>query len=163
MRRRQTLEEQFWKQVQKTDSCWVWTGAKFKCGGYGALKVGGRNGKVLRAHRVSWEMHIGVIPEGLFVCHSCDNPPCVNPSHLFLGTPLDNTADCSRKNRMVQQKNGYVHRGEKHWHTTLTEADVRKIRELVGSMPYRALGRMFHVSSSTILDIKKRRVWGHVA
>jgi hypothetical protein len=89
------LLERFWRKVRKTDGCWEWT-ASFRGLGYGQIKV---NQKMLYAHRVSWEMANGPIPDGLCVLHHCDNPPCVNPDHLFLGTQADNMRDKVRKNR----------------------------------------------------------------
>jgi hypothetical protein len=94
---RPTLEDRFWPNVQKTSGCWNWIGAEQSKGrGYGTI---GKDGKTLRAHRVSWEMHNGPIPEGLIVCHKCDNPKCVRPEHLFLGTHSDNVADKVAKGR----------------------------------------------------------------
>ncbi len=90
-------EERFWKHVHKTDSCWLWT-ASVNDKGYGQLFVGvGKS--PLRAHRVSWELHRGLIPIGLLVLHHCDNPPCVRPDHLFLGTYKDSTQDMISKGR----------------------------------------------------------------
>ena len=97
-----SLAERFFKYVQKSDSpegCWVWTGGKAGAG-YGKLS---HNKRSIYAHRFSYQHFIGDIPENLFVCHRCDNPACVNPQHLFLGTQKDNMQDMSRKGRQVFQ------------------------------------------------------------
>src|SRR6267142_4399389 len=80
----------FWANIRKTDSCWVWLKGKFPYG-YGVVRC--PDGKGRPTHRVSWEMHFGHIPKDTLVCHHCDNPPCVRPDHLFLGTSLDNATD----------------------------------------------------------------------
>ncbi|MBP8196936.1 MAG: HNH endonuclease [Chromatiaceae bacterium] len=90
------VEDKFWDRVVRTDGCWQWKGAK-KASGYGKLSPSA--GVFLVAHRIAWEIHNGPIPEGLFVCHHCDNPECTNPEHLFLGTPQDNMDDKVRKGR----------------------------------------------------------------
>lgn len=93
-----TLSERFWQKVAKQDDgCWVWQGARAGHG-YGTLKRGER-GLTKLAHRISWELHFGAIPDGMCVCHHCDEPPCVNPDHLFLGTVKDNVGDMLEKGR----------------------------------------------------------------
>lgn len=93
--------ERFFNKVIKTDSCWNWTGA-IRGKGYGAFKF---KGKTVDAHRVSYILHIGEIPDGLLVCHACDNPCCVNPDHLFIGTYTENMQDCVKKDRFCKTNN----------------------------------------------------------
>lgn len=92
------IEERFWAKVHKTNTCWIWTGWRQKSG-HGNIFVGVGLGKT-GAHRISWIINKGPIPEGLFVCHICDIPWCVNPDHLFLGTHDDNMADAWAKGRL---------------------------------------------------------------
>ena len=93
------LVARFWSRVRRSDGCWEWIGVR-------TVKRYGRHtepltGRKLRAHRLSWEIHFGPIPDGLCVLHHCDNPPCVRPDHLFLGTDKDNSVDRVRKGRNV--------------------------------------------------------------
>jgi len=95
-----SLEDRFWCRVRKTEQCWEWIGFRDKCG-YGVLNVG--DCKIDRAHRVSWMLRFGLIPKGMHVLHRCDNPPCVRPAHLWLGTQNDNNEDRIAKGRTASK------------------------------------------------------------
>ena len=90
---RRSLAERFWPRVRKGDGCWEWQGHR-SSHGYGKIGCGGKD---IGTHRVAWELAHGPIPAGMHVCHRCDNPPCVRPDHLFLGTHSDNMRDLAEK------------------------------------------------------------------
>ena len=148
--------ERFWKHVNKKseDECWEW-GASRNPNGYGNIKV---NYKIRKAHRISWTIHQGEIPEGLCVCHTCDTPSCVNPYHLFLGTHTDNMNDMNRKRR------GVTFIGEQQGRHKLTEKEVVEIREKYIPFEYsaRKLAEEYGVSQHTICCVVKRKTWKHV-
>lgn len=142
---------QFWGRVDKTATCWLWTG-RLDHKGYGIFDM---NGKPRRAHRLSYEMACGPIPDGLLVCHRCDVRSCVNPSHLFVGTAADNNRDRDQKGRHVPL------RGEAHGRAKLTYEKVEQIRGLHrgGWATQKKLASMFAVSEPVIARIVHRRGW----
>lgn len=150
------LADQFQDGVVRTDACWLWTAGKTSAG-YGELHDGRR---IITAHRYSWEKTNGPIPPGVFVCHHCDTPPCVNPAHLFLGTPGDNVRDAAAKHRL--RPGNTV--GEHNPAAKLTTADVVAIRQrsLPPSVGRQRLAIEYGVSLATIKAIVSRRLWPHV-
>lgn len=151
----------FWSMIDKRGPvhpvlktrCWVFVGARTKP----RFRVGGRN---VQMSRYSYEAHVGPIPDGLLVCHHCDNPKCVNPEHLFLGTSADNTQDMVRKGRKASQK------GECHSQAKLTDEQIAEVRRryerhcpVNGGL---ALAREFGVSKATISMVVNGRIWRHV-
>ena len=144
-------EKRFWRQVKKTSECWLWAAATDK-DGYGIFR--GEVGGVLykRAHRFSWALHTGeILPSKALICHECDNPRCVNPDHLFVGTPAENMRDKIKKGRHR------VKRGEESPHAKLKEAEIMAI--VADPRPYSQIAADYDVSASTIGDIKRRRSW----
>lgn len=135
--------------IHKTNSCWTWT-SHLSRAGYGRTTL---NGKAIHAHQLSYIYHCGDIPDGMVVCHRCDNPPCVNPNHLFLGTPRENNDDKVRKRRHCF--------GEKHSLAKLTNQDVVKMRELT-HLGRKQLAAMFNVAVPTVGDVLSRRTWRHI-
>jgi hypothetical protein len=153
--------ERFWDKVQKTRGCWNWIGCRTRYG-HGQLHGdGGDKAPTVYAHRLSWEMHNGLIPDGLEVCHHCDNPACVNPKHLFLGTHAANMFDCKNKGRHHPP---ITKRGEQHSMAILTEHQVMEIRSLCerGRLTHAQIGARYGVSKPTVTAINTRRTWPHL-
>lgn len=152
-KRDESFQTRFERHIQKTETCWIWKGAISGTRGYGQI---GFEGRRLYAHRASFEIYKGEIPEGLLICHECDNPSCVNPEHLFLGTYKDNMQDCSKKGRMRQE--------EKIGWSVLKTEDVILIRELhkTGKYSFPQLAKRFGVHTITIFDVVKKRNWKHI-
>lgn len=142
----------FYADRRGPDECWPWVGQR-SANGYGYLSVGGR--KVV-ASRVCWELVHGPIPVGLHVCHRCDNPPCVNPGHLFLGTPRDNSEDMRRKGRGSPPP---VRRGAANSKTKLSDEQVAAIRRrwAAGGITKTALASQFGVHRSRVFQLVNRK------
>jgi hypothetical protein len=156
------IAQRFAKYVRKGDGCWEWTGAKPN-GRYGTLHLGGPVRRTGLAHRISWMIHFGPIPDGLCVLHRCDNPGCVRPDHLFLGTKGDNNRDAVAKNRhrsVARERPELMLRGERHPAARLTERDVIAIR--LSSCGPHELATTYAVTYQNIMAILTRKTWRHV-
>lgn len=151
----ESLADAFWSHCRPglLSECWEWQGT-IDQDGYGKLKHARRT--MYLAHRVSWELHNNqVIPQGLFVCHTCDNRKCVNPAHLWLGTPADNATDKTIKDRQAK--------GETNGRALLTEEDVVEIRSMHSRrVRLDDIARRFCVSNPTIQKIVYRKNWKHI-
>lgn len=148
-----SVEDRFWSKVNKKskDECWEWQG-KPNTKGYGRFIA---FQKIIMAHRYSWELHNGNIPINLDVLHHCDNPKCVNPSHLFLGTNNDNIRDMCNKGRQ--------RRGEIKPCAKLKNTDIPKIRELRNQgFTYKKLSEMFGIAQGQLCMIVQRKAWAHI-
>ena len=151
------LSERLWRSVDKNgpvmsgmdSQCWVWTLKSKTSAGYGLIGAqGGRRGGVIRTHRASWEVTHGTIPNGLWVLHKCDNPPCVRPEHLFLGDRKANVDDMMAKGRAARNC------GEKNPRHKLTDAQREEVRALhAEGIGYRRLSRKFGLSKRSIAYI----------
>lgn len=144
-----TIESRFWERVEKTASCWLWTGTKDR---YGYGRLGVTASRAQSAHRISWELHHGAIPDAASICHACDNPSCVNPDHLFLGGHADNMRDMAAKDRSLH--------GTKNVMAKLIPEQVVEI--FLSDLTCRELSSNFNVSETTIKNIKRRQTWRRV-
>ena len=150
-----TPGQRFWAKVDRAgpDDCWKWTAGKDTYG-YGRIQI---DGKAVKAHRFSWWIYYGHPSAGMCVLHKCDNPACVNPNHLFLGTPADNMADRDMKGRHVALK------GEVNGMAKLTETDVITIRNrLANGETHKAIAVDYGVDRSSISYINTGKNWAHI-
>lgn len=150
------LLERFWRHVKagSDDECWPWE----KCpkDRYGAI---GKDGVIERAHRVSWQIHIGPIPPGVQVLHTCDNPPCVNPKHLFLGDQTANMRDMARKGRGRSAPRAALQNSK----AKVTRAEVAEIRQQLGAGHSQStIARRFNISQTNVSAISRRKTWGEI-
>lgn len=154
-----TLYERFWRRVdiRGPSECWAWLGAKFNSG-YGSCQIGGKGSPSTPAHRVAYDLHYGSLPKGraLVVMHSCDNRLCVNPHHLSLGTPKQNTADMIARGRHARVAPVGADNGK----AVITEADVRMIR--ASTETNKAIADRLGVAINTVRSVRIGRTWGHV-
>ena len=164
--KKQDPARRFWSRVEKTDGCWTWTGPTDR--GYGRIKV---DGKFFRAHRYSLMLSGAELSPTDYVCHRCDNPPCVRPDHLFIGTPAENTADMISKGRFrVASGDGHharrrpeaMPRGENNGSSKLTADQVREIRSIGGTAFQSVIAARFGVSQTLVGKILRRKIWNHV-
>ena len=148
MEHNMAFEERFWSKVNKDGDCWEWTAAKNNLG-YGLFN----HEYSSLAHRISWLLNNGEIPKDICVCHHCDNPSCVNPEHLFLGTNADNMRDMSEKGRAIRP------RGEEHYRCKLTDKDVSNIRSryAFSKETYAIIAREYGTSGEQISNIIKHK------
>ncbi len=145
-------EERFWEHVDKSagpDGCWIWMLVCYPpkpCTNYGRFHY---KGKTHVAHRFAWMLTNGPIPESALICHHCDNPPCVNPAHLFVGTDATNAQDSSNKGRR---------------HSKLTKSDVIGIRDWYaqGGVTYQDIADSYGLSYNHVSMIVRHKAWRHV-
>lgn len=149
-----TFPERFWKKVNKTDGCWLWT-ASLHDFGYGQIGRKGHGGTPIHSHVASWVLHNGAVPNQMCVLHRCDNPACIRPDHLFLGTRGDNLRDMTIKGRRVY--------GERHGRSKLKYSQVLEIRSLYGKITALEIAARFGICDSHVAAIGKNRLWARPA
>lgn len=166
----------FWSKVNKTEGCWIWTGALTNgTDGYGRHSMGG---EVIGAHAASWLINHGPLAEGVCVLHKCDNPSCVRPDHLFVGDRGDNARDMAAKGRQWLQRNPKGMAGDRHWarrkpelvkrgvahsRSKLTEIQILEIRQqYADGATMKELGQLYDTTDTNICTIVRGETWAHV-
>jgi hypothetical protein len=148
--------DRFWPKVDKSGDCWLWLGF-IDHAGYGRFRVGGRAGKSERAHRAAWEMTVAPIPAGMELCHHCDNPRCVRPDHMFVGTHAENMADAAAKKRFTSPL------GELSGRARFKDGDVLEMHRLHASgLGYRRIAKLVGTTKSTVYYVLTGRRWPHI-
>lgn len=164
-------EERFWSKADKSGECWLWTSA-IGDDGYGLFGVYRAEHRrmfgatrTMRAHRLAWMLTNGPIPAGMLICHRCDVPLCVNPAHLFLGTPSDNMRDMHGKGRNWQRlKPQRIVRGDRKPNARLSSESVRVLREMrARGDSYATIARTLGVGRTTVEQVVRGLTWRHVA
>lgn len=147
--------ERFFSRFTRAEGCWEWQGHPDE-DGYGQMRIGKR--RVAKAHRISWMIHKGIVPDGLCVLHRCDNPPCVNPDHLFLGTSTDNNKDRDSKGR------GNAPKGERVRSAKLTNMTAAQILQdfIPGTTTEAHLAKKYGVTQGAINSLLRGRSWKHL-
>lgn len=156
-----TLAERFWSKVDKSGDCWLWTASR-DGRGYGHFGI---KGKMEGSHRVSWWLDSGEWPKGLCVLHKCDNPLCVRPEHLFIGSQHENMADMSNKGRRsAGDKHSITQRGMNNGRSKLTEVQVLESRQLysTGMFTQQTLAFLYGISQVHMGRILNKENWRHV-
>lgn len=151
------LEKKFWENVEKTKSCWIWRGPKLKSG-YGTISSGSMS--PILTHRYSYQLHKGEIPKGIFICHSCDNPPCVNPKHLWAGTHTENMQDAKKKGRIATgDRHGTrthpetIRYGKDNPNGRLSIEDKNEIYKLYKVIPAREIAIKYKISILYVYEL----------
>lgn len=146
--------KRFISKVLITDTCWLWTGSKYR-GQYGHFRRKLNNSwKMYKAHRYSYEFYKGEIPSNYLVCHSCDNPSCVNPNHLWIGTSKDNFKDMQNKGRWKNPRSN-----KSIWLSQDVANQIRLCKKENPTYTYREIGILFNTSSSQVHRIIKNMIW----
>lgn len=147
-----SIAERLWSRVDKKGECWVWLGHRGRAG-YGYIGRGRKSEGIALVHRVAYELEVGPIPDGLFVCHRCDNPPCVRPDHLFVGTQQDNMRDALLKGRTRGAS------GLRNWNARLTSEEVARVRQLdAAGMERKKTARLFGITPQHVGAIARNQI-----